>query len=564
MPRSPAAPPLAGVHALAREVALPHTPQHLRVRSRLFLVILGTFLALALPLALLESWLLLGGLHRTFAERALRESRLMASLPPVVVALEGRGDAGELPALVERYRTLLGADYIVITDRQTRRLSHPNPERLGQKMVGGDFQSFLRGQSVTETVEGTLGRSVRAKVPVLSSGGQVLGLASVGFLLPRVRDVFWGVIRTSLPWYLAVLALALLLASWLARRVRREMLGLEPEQIAGGFLHYRAVLRALDEGVLVLRGEELHMVNPQARALLGTGPQALPLPLPEPLRPLARVAAGSGSPTTHTVTVAGRPLLAGVVEAGDGSRVVTLRDLAQVRALADELTQSRRYAELLRAQTHEFSNRLHTLAGLLHLGEVAEALRLIDAQAARGAAHGAAVSRLRSLRLAALVLGKYERAAELGVTLTLDPLCDLPPDLPPEVLDLLELAVGNLVENACEAAQGSSGGALGPEVRLLLAADPEGLVLEVRDSGPGIPPALRGRELERGVSSKGPGRGVGLALVQGRARALGATLRWARVSDGAREWTCFTLELPSPPEPPQTPEQPCPPEPGQP
>ncbi|MFD1731432.1 Spo0B domain-containing protein [Deinococcus malanensis] len=55
--------------------------------------------------------------------------------------------------------------------------------------------------------------------------------------------------------------------------------------------------------------------------------------------------------------------------AEDGAQVITLRDLARVQALADELTQSRRYAELLRAQTHEFTNRLHTLAGLLHLGK---------------------------------------------------------------------------------------------------------------------------------------------------------------------------------------------------
>ncbi|GMA15993.1 histidine kinase [Deinococcus metallilatus] len=533
----------ASVSNLAREVALPHTPRLLRVQSRLFLSIAAAFLLLALPLALLATTTLRGTIHRTYAERALRESRLIATLPPVRAALEGDAQTRDgLNELINGYRALLGADYVVVTDRATRRLTHPNPARLGEPMVGGDFQSFLQGRSVTETVQGTLGRSVRAKVPVLAGDGRVLGLASVGFLLPRLGDVFQAVVRVALPWYVGALALALLLASLLTRRVRREMLDLEPEQIAGGLLHYRTVLNALEEGVLVVRGGQVHVMNPQARALLGVGGDAadrLPVPL---TRLLPAPLLDDPSPESPIpVTVRDRPLLVSVRPAPDGAQVVTLRDLARMRALADELTQAQRYADLLRAQTHEFTNRLHTLAGLLHLGETREALKLIYAQSDRHAAHADAVRALRHVRLAALVLGKYERAAELGLTLILDPLTALPEHLPPGVLDLIELSVGNLLENAFEALDGQPGG----EVRLLIAHDPEGLVVEVRDSGPGVPAPLAATLTRRGVSSKGPGRGVGLALMQARADALGATLVHDRILDPAgRPWTRFTLEVP--------------------
>lgn len=77
------------VPELAREVALPYTPRLLRVQTRVFLTTLGAFLLLALPLALLASLVLRGGLHQTFADRALRESQLMATLPPVAAALGG-------------------------------------------------------------------------------------------------------------------------------------------------------------------------------------------------------------------------------------------------------------------------------------------------------------------------------------------------------------------------------------------------------------------------------------------------------------------------------------------
>lgn len=535
--------PAAHVSSLAREVALPHTPRLLRVQSRLFLSIAAAFLLLALPLALLASVSLRGAVYRTYADRALRESRLIATLPPVRAALTGDAAArAGLNPLMDRYRALLDADYVVVTDRLTRRLTHPNPARLGEPMVGGDFASFRRGVSVTETAQGTLGPSVRAKVPVRGAGGQVLGLASVGFLLPHLGDVLGEVVRAALPGYLGALGLALLLASGLTRRVRREMLDLEPEQIAGGLLHYRTVLNALEEGVLVVRSGQVHVMNPQAWALLGAPPGTLPVALDRLLPGLPSAWPGSpadGSPTP--LTVRGHPLLASVRPAPDGAQVVTLRDLARVRALADELTQARRYAELLRAQTHEFTNRLHTLAGLLHLGETQEALGLIYAQQDRQAAHADAVGGLRHVRLAALVLGKFERAAELGAALTLDPLSHLPAHLPADVLDLTELAVGNLLENAFEALPGGAGS----EVRLLIACDPEGLVVEVRDSGPGVPAELNATLTRRGVSSKGPGRGVGLALVQARADALGASLAHDRVrAPDGRVWTRFTLEVP--------------------
>lgn len=530
--------PVDGLGPLAREVALPHTPRLLRVRSRLFLTTLGAFLLLAVPLLGLISQGVYDGIHRSFAERSLRESRLVAALPPVVAALTG--DAAQRTALnplMNTYRELLGADYVVVTDRTTARLTHPTPARIGEPMAGGDFAAFLRGQSVTETVEGTLGRSVRSKVPVLSGQGQVLGLASVGFLLPRLRDVARDVLWAALPWYLGALALALGLSLLLARRAQREMLDLEPEQIAGGLLHYRTVMNALEEGVLVVRGGQVYVMNPQARALLGVPAQELPVPL-DTLLPGGLPAPGVAVP----LDVRGRPLLAGVQDTGDGAQVLTLRDLARVRALADELTQSQRYAELLRAQTHEFTNRLHTLAGLLHLGETREALALIHAQSERHTAHADAVRNVRHVRLAALLLGKFDRAAELGATLNVDPLSALPADVPPATLDLLELAAGNLIENALEAASGRPDA----HVRVLIAADPEGVVVEVRDTGAGVPTELAATLTQRGVSSKGVGRGVGLALVQTRADAQGATLSHDRVTDSAgRPWTRFTLDVPA-------------------
>jgi len=300
--------------ALAAEVVTPRTSR-LKVQARFFLSITAFFLLLAVPLALLGSAALRVSIYRDYAERSLRESRLLASDPALVAAYALKRPSRVIEPMAERLRGLLGADYVTVTDRQARRLAHPDPALIGKTMVGGDLQSFRQGKTVTETVQGTLGMSVRAKVPVYRDG-QVVGLVSVGFLLPRLRQLFWEVVRGSVLWYLLTLLLALLGAHVLALRVRQGMLGLEPEQIASVAAQYRTVLHALEEGVMVLRGAQVQLLSPRASALLGAHGRPLPLPLgdllPEPAtEALLHLRGAPGAPPL-ALTLHGRPLLLSV------------------------------------------------------------------------------------------------------------------------------------------------------------------------------------------------------------------------------------------------------------
>lgn len=523
------------------------------MRARLFSAVLLTYALLFVPLTLLGGALVMRGVMRSYGERSLREAQLVAQLPVVEDALGGDGTAQrKMQEKMERWRVTLHTDFIVVADAEAKRLAHPRSALIGERVTAGNLTAFLRGQSVTEVVDSALGRALVSKAPVFAPAETqvarpIIGFASVGFLLPRLRDVFWQVIRTGALPYLLALLLSLALAEGLSRKLRRELLDLEPDQISGGLLHYHTLLHSLDEGALVLRGRNVYAINARASELLGLAITQLPLPLtPELVAQL-----GKEQQNVTLVGGGGRPLLVSTRTASDGAWVVTLRDRAEVQTLADELAHSRRYAELLRSQTHEFVNRLQTIAGLLRLGQAEEAQRLIYAQARRQELHLRAIEKLGQVRLAALLLAKAEAAAAQGITLTLDPLSALPAHLPPGVQALLELAVGNLVDNACEAALGQTW----REVRVLIGYDPEGIVLEVRDSGPGLPP-LPASPTTRGVSSKEPedestmsgptARGVGLALISEQAGWMGAALTWARQTDETgSEWTVFTLDIPA-------------------
>jgi two-component system CitB family sensor kinase len=235
------------------------------------------------------------------------------------------------------------------------------------------------------------------------------------------------------------------------------------------------------------------------------------------------------------LTSRGRPL---------GS-VATLRDRTELLELHRELELTRHVTDTLRAQAHEFDNRLHTIAGLIELGEAEEAVRFVHRVSSSRSEFGAAVTdAVRDPALAALLIAKASQAAELGVDLRVAPDSALPV-LSPELSTDVTTVVGNLVDNALDAASGAAERWV--EVGLGLVDDEVDVV--VRDSGPGVPRGMEAEVFRRGVSTKGgrstdgaavpAGRGIGLSLVQ-----LVCTRRGGEVTVSSADGSVFTARIP--------------------
>jgi two-component system CitB family sensor kinase len=189
--------------------------------------------------------------------------------------------------------------------------------------------------------------------------------------------------------------------------------------------------------------------------------------------------------------------------------------------VAEELTHTRKYTELLRAQTHEFKNRLHTISGLIQLGQPEEALKVIGRESEQIDLLKGFIAQIEVPALAALVVGKVQRARELGIELVLEPTSALSSAWTP-IAEALVLLCGNLLENAYEAVLTNSNPTR--RVWLSIGEDPEGLQIEVKDNGPGVAPELARRIYERGFSTRGEGRGLGLSLVRQQLEALGGSI----------------------------------------
>ena len=482
-------------------------------------------------------------LDNQYEQRALAVAESVASMGSVQDAVTSGDADGIIQVTAEQVRASTGATYVVVTDRNGIRFSHPNPALIG-KPVDESPGAVLAGHTWVGVQTGTLGVSARGKAPILQ-GGRVVGMVSVGYLESGV----WGHLLSDLPSYgvtvLAALLLGVLGSALLARRLKRQTFGLEPYEIAGLLEEREASLQGIREGAIATDADgTITLANAEARRLLDLAGDPVGKKVAQ-VMPAGRLASflGGGLNDEDEVVLAGERVLIASrrpvrVRGQEIGHVVTLRDSTDLKRLSggigvDSLT------DALRAQAHEFSNRLHTIAGLVELGRAEEAMQLITATSGvHQELTESLLERLGDPVLGALLLAKAAIASERGVELRVSDDTVLTEKVL-EGNDLITL-VGNLIDNALDSAGQSRGERW---VSVAVSAQQEDLVIRVADSGAGVPDRLLDKVFEEGFTTKPRGggrrRGIGLALVREVARRHGGDVEVANEVGAV-----FTVRLP--------------------
>jgi two-component system CitB family sensor kinase len=488
-------------------------------------------------------------LDRDCERRALGVAQSVAAQPEIADAIAAEDRSGVVQARADAVRRATGTSFVVVTDRRGIRFSHPDPRKIGRH-VSTDPGPALRGQTVLAVQDGTLGRSARAKVPLRTRDGGIVGEVSVGILERTVRQELRSAIPIIALYGAIALAAGLLASTILAARLKRQTFGLELDEIADMLREREATLRGIREGVVVVdKRRRVRVVNDEAARLLDLPGDAIGRTVDEVIvdERLAAVLAGRLTGSDLVLLHGDRVLVANHMpvrlEARDLGGVTTLRDRTELEGLLRELDSVRDLTDAMRAQAHEFSNRLHTLSGLLQLGHKDEALSFIKEVAHVDAALREAVTeRIRDPHVAALLLAKSAVAGERGVDLRLAEDSSLAGELrdPRALLT----ALGNLIDNALDAARDGKREPPFAEVGLH-AIDASHVLLRVADSGIGIPEGERELIFEPGYTTKptmGVGsRGVGLALVRRLVERRGGGIS---VGDAPHGGALFEVHLP--------------------
>ena len=524
-----------------------HPSPRLTLASRILALQIGIVLLVVIVGALAALLVVRTQLDRSYEGRSLAVADSVASLPTVRDAVRA-GDPGRiLQPLAEEIRLATGATFIVITDERGIRFTHPNPERIGE-MVSTDPEPALSGVPWSGTQEGTLGMSVRGKVPVVADDGTVVGMVSVGFLQAEVGSQLLSQLPTLGAFLVAAVTLGALGSLLLARHLKSQTFGLEPAEIAGLLEQREAILHGIREGAVAVDLDgRITLVNDEARRLLSVDPSAIGRRVDEVVGPgrVRDVLVGTLDRPDQLVITDGRVLVANrmpVYLHGEVTgAVVTLRDRTELAEVLRELEGVRTVTDALRAQAHEFSNRLHTIVGLVELGRHGEAIRLSTEDAVvHQELIESLLGRVGDPTLSALLLAKAVVASERGISLRLsdDTLLVDEVDDPHDLVTI----IGNLVDNALDAvAVGPTSG--GRWVDVGVRAEAEAIIVRVADSGPGVDPVNLDRVFEEGFTTKEPGsqpmRGLGLALVRQVVQRRGGEITVA-TQGGA----VFTVRLP--------------------
>jgi len=474
---------------------------------------------------------------------------------PLLRSMLSTTSANDRPTLasrVESLRTTTGVDQLLATDTAGRVIASPaDPRLLGSVLPRhGTPSGAWSGAAILGTVD-----HVVAEVPVLANDGAVVATIVAAREIPTLAELF----GTAIPDLLTYLAVAGVLGGagswWLAARVKRQTLGLEPDQIVRVVEHREAMLHGIREGVVAVDADGLiTLANDSARLLLRLPPDAEGRRIDEvgldddAVRALR---AHSGQHQDSALVNRGVLLVLNQttisLPRAKPEVVTTLRDRTELVTMQHDLGSSLQTTENLRAQTHEFTNRLHTISMLMQLGDTDAAVDYIDAVSRdRSELDSTVLTRIAEPAVAALLIAKSSLAQERGAELVLSTTSELPKGDQELSVDLVTV-LGNLVDNALDAVRTATVRRVEVDIRLVgdptVHGGPEARVT-VRDSGSGVDAAIVDRMFEPGVTSKSPSagggaNGFGLAIVQ-----LVATRRGGLVTIRRDGGTVVVVTLP--------------------
>lgn len=318
-------------------------------------------------------------------------------------------------------------------------------------------------------------------------------------------------------------------SNYASRKFQRAILGFEPEEIGRLYGELEVTMSTIKEGVLSIDAQGvLRSINRSACQILGIDrDKALNKPLTDTLRDSDLYTVLETGQEDHDIEIFlnHKRLIANrspiFVEGKVVGAVSSFRLRDEINELTEQLSQTKEYADLLRSQTHEHRNKLNTISGLVQMGELEAVQKLIGQETAH---YQAMIEFLRDTikdpLIAGMLLGKTERARELGLQLVVEEGSRLEPLTEWLNSEDLVTILGNLIDNAFDATLSvirneSNVASERRNIEVSVSDYGNEVILEVSDHGCGLPENIEPQTLfKKGISTKSrQNRGVGLHLV---------------------------------------------------
>lgn len=517
--------------------------------TKMIVLICGLIILMLLVLGIYSN----GKYSETVSEqigiRALSVAQSVSEIPEIREAFFTENPSEIIQPIAESIRVKTGSEFIVVGNTEGVRYSHPLEERIGETMVGDDNdRALLEGESYISEAEGSLGPSIRGKVPVFSEEGTVIGVVSVGFLLDDIEMTIGTYVSELWYWILFSILIGIIGAVLISFHVKKSILGLEPNEIGQLFEEREAIFQSIHEGIIAVDKEgRITMCNQNALELLHTEEKNVKGKYLRDLVTNTKIMdvleTGEGQYNQELWVNNERFIVNRVPIYYDNKligAVSTLRNRTEIERLAEELSKVKQYSEALRVQTHEFSNKLNTISGLLQLDRTEEAVEFINKESKKQQEWiHFLINSVKDSYVSAVLLGKLNRAHELGIKMTIHSDSELLTPLTERQREGLVTVLGNLLENAYDAVRESENDR---HISIFFTDIGHEILFEIEDNGPGITDEIADRIFQKGFTTKqGSHRGFGLALVQQVLQELNGSLTLETSESGG---SCFIVTVP--------------------
>ncbi|MER2458368.1 two-component system sensor histidine kinase MaeL [Bacillus subtilis] len=483
---------------------------------------------------------------------ALQTAEMVAEAPMTAAALENGKKQKELQSYTKRVQKITGTEFVVVMDMNGIRKTHPDPSKIGKKFRGGDESEVLKGHVHISTASGTLGKSQRAFVPVYAENGKQVGAVAVGITVNEIDEVISHSLR---PLYFIIcvsIFVGVIGAVIVARTVKNIMYGLEPYEIATLLEERSAMLESTKEGILAVDEHgKIKLANAEAKRLfvkmdINTNPIDQDVDDILPKSRLKKVIETKKPLQDRDVRINGLELVFNEVpiqlKGQTVGAIATFRDKTEVKHLAEQLSGVKMYANALRAQSHEFMNKLHVILGLVQLKEYDDLGDYIkDIAIQQKSETSEIINDVKSSVLAGFLLGKQSFIREQGANLDIECNGVIPNAADPSVIHELITIIGNLINNGLDAVADM------PKKQITMSMRFHNSILdiEITDTGAGMSEEDQAKVFEQGYSTKGKNRGFGLYFTQQSIENLKGQMI---LTSEKNEGTTFSIRIPYEPK----------------
>lgn len=447
---------------------------------------------------------------------------------------------GEIEKKIDTLITIFrDIDIIVVANVDGIKYSHLDKNQIGQKFVNPvQWEDIKKGEGYFSKMMGSMGITFRRFEPIYDiKSKEVIGFVMVGKYYTAISDMKKNTVITLCLLFIEAFGLSFMLAITFTNGVRKSLFGLDPEEIGRLYVEERLIIDNLESGLIALntKNEILKVNSVFSKKYDKLSPKLILEKVSNYLEKKENTA------RNIEVVIEDKYYYIKILPIYNLTEyygtILLIKTKDDVSRYAREITGIDQLVDGMRANIHEFKNRLHVILGLINLQKIDMAKKYILEIQNLNEYDFKKFTNIKNSFLKAMLLGKDAICKERKIQFMIDLESEVLTENKSPIIEDISTIIGNLIENSMDSFKDYS--VIEKTIRVKVIETESNIELEVWDNGEKIPQEFFSKIYERGFSTKGEQRGVGLSIVKNKVSLYNGTIEFEQ----NEEWKFFKIKV---------------------